>query len=807
MLLIPDHSILIVPSALHLPFYKEIFSQKQNCLDIELFSLDTFIDSFLLKKEKEPIEILFEYKQALQDISEKNAFYSSRNDVDFLNTILSFVRMKKLFSIESLPKSTKKEKDIYEILEKVMNIPLKEDETIQQDQIPFDQIYILKKEYSPEQAFWIDFLIQNKAHWLESNQTQTKKYWSCANARKEMEIVANEILNKEYKAEDVFIALENNADRYVLSQILKAHQIPYTFLSSDVVSLIPDQWIACLKYVHRPCLDTYLDVVKTLYPKSGQCVLEYHELFKDIHLNGMEYEENALISEETFQTYQQLEQECLRWEYAHAFIQDWKLDHLETLGQSIQNITPNPSEEDMAAFDGIVQAIAYAKPYLKTEDDITFFIQYLEHTKPKTSLNSIQGVLIGKRSDLSALRPIAFYIGAHAKVFPGLRIQNGLFNEAYLAKTTFTPLQERLQNQRKQIFTGLSQPEILYVLLPQSDYQGKSYEASYDMNDWMQTKPKFIPLKDPSFIVPPTFEVPSDHAKELFFKDNTYRSSYSRIHTFQDCPLKHYLRYGLSLQPNYEKDPLQIKKAFLEKILQKAKLLKTKSYQELSYEDVKHLIEEEMQFAQKIFVQKQAWFEEQTQEYAFRIHALLEQLNVLETKMHLKLLNSEYQIQENKSFHDVQVEMKGSLQAYDAFAADYLVFDDASDPTHPVGSFQLSLKPTCKEHTALNVSYRTTQPEYKENLETTLNTQMLEESIVRGWKLQDLPDGVSNPLLKTIQKKVPTMRTCQEKLSQSLDTMLEGIEAGQIAPSHSNAACIYCPYKAICRNSAKGRDA
>ena len=116
MLTIPDHSILIVPSAMHLAFYREIFAQKQNCLDIELFSFETFIVSFLLQKEPEAIELLFQYKQALQTLSESNAFFSSRNDIDFLNTILAFVRMVQLFKIQNLPTQTKKEKDLFEIV-------------------------------------------------------------------------------------------------------------------------------------------------------------------------------------------------------------------------------------------------------------------------------------------------------------------------------------------------------------------------------------------------------------------------------------------------------------------------------------------------------------------------------------------------------------------------------------------------------------------------------------------------------------------------------------------------------------------
>ena len=806
MLTIPEHSILIVPSALHLAFYKEIFSQKQNCLDIELFSLETFIDSFLLQKEPETIELLYQCKQALQSLSEDNAFYSSRNDIDFLNTILSFLRMVKLFKIENLPTSTKKEKDVYEILEKTKHIPLKESQEIQAESIPFDRVYILKKEYNEIQSYWVHFLIKNKAHWLESDVEQVKHYWSCANVRKEIEVVANEILNQEYKAEDVFIAIDNDNERYVLSQIFDAHQIPYTFLKSDAISNIPQQWSSCLKYVRHASMDTYLDVVKAMYPKSGQCVCQYHELFKGVRLSDMEYEENALIDEETFISYQQLEQDCLQWECAHSFIKDWNQNNLQAIGTAIQNIYPNPSEEDLSTFESIVQTIAYAQPYLKDEEDLTFLIQYIEHMQASRSLESIQGVLIGRRQDISALRPITFYLGVHSKVFPGLHLYNGIFNEAYLAKTTFTPLQQRLQEQRNQIFAGLSQPQTLYVLFPQSDYQGKSFEASYEMNEWMHKKPVFQALRDPSFIIPPKFDVSSENSQQLFFQDQMYQSSYSRIHAFNDCPLKHYLRYGLSLKADYQKDPLKVRKEFLERVLLNARVMKQKQYKELTMEDVQHLVESEFHFARMIFTQKEVWFQEQIHEYTFRIHALLDQLNVLETQLHLQLLNKEYQIQENRNFKDVQVEMKGSLQAYDAYAANFLLFNDIMDPTHPLGSFQLSLKPRTEEHKALNVSYRSSQPEYSENAEKALNDSVLEKSVIDGWKLQDLPDTISDPLLKKIQKKAPSYQDCQQKLEDSLDFVLEKIEEGTIAPSHAKDACVYCPYKAICRNSAKGSD-
>ena len=807
MFKIPDNSILLIPGNLHLPVYKEIYQQKHNCLHIEVYPLETYIDSFLLKKESSQIEILYAYQKALQNLEESNAFYASRNDVDFLNALLSFVRLSKMYRLKNFPQNTQKDKDLLEMVQKVQDIPLKEDQIseIKKSPIPFDQIYILKKEYNEVQSFWVHFFIENKAHWIENETEQAKKYWSAANARKEIEVTANEIIDQNYKAEDIFIALAEEKDQFVLSQIFDAHQIPYTFLNETTKSQIPAQWCACLKFIRHKCEETYLDVLKTVYPQSSLSVQSYLALFENVRLNQMQYEPNSLVHEDTFMEYQRLETECMQWISSHAFIKEWNLENLESVGQAIQNVLPNPNEEDILAFDSITQTIAQANPYLKSESDLSLLIQYIERFQPKLPLKSIKGVLIGQRQDISCLRPIVFYVGAHAKVFPNLSFHSGIFDENYLANTDFIPLQDRLQKQRKQIFECLSQPKILYVLVPQSDYRGKSFETSHEMNDWMKQRPQFKAIKDPSFIQPPTFNVSKENSQQLFFKDQMYHSSYSRLHTFKDCPLKHYLRYGLALKSKREKEPIQIRKEFLEKILQTAHLLKNKQYQELTYEDVLHLVENEFHFAMKLFPQKKSWFKEQIYEYAFRIHTLLDQLNILETKWHLQALNKEYQISENSNYKDIQIEMKGALQAYDAWAASFLLMTpDHPDPTQPIGSYDLSMNQKAEEHHALDVSYRTALPTYKEPTEIHLDQQALENTVLDNWKIQNIPDDVQNDVLKKIKKKTPTYQQQQEKLNENLQTVLENIEEGNISPFHSPNACVHCPYKAICRNSAKG---
>ena len=110
MIQIPDNSTILAPATLHLSLYKEILKQKKDCLGIQVLTLSSWLSSFYHGQNKSDIEILYLYKDALKNVSLSNAFYSSKEDYDFLNACLDFIKMAKTYQIHDFPCSTQKKK-------------------------------------------------------------------------------------------------------------------------------------------------------------------------------------------------------------------------------------------------------------------------------------------------------------------------------------------------------------------------------------------------------------------------------------------------------------------------------------------------------------------------------------------------------------------------------------------------------------------------------------------------------------------------------------------------------------------------
>ena len=177
--------------------------------------------------------------------------------------------------------------------------------------------------------------------------------------------------------------------------------------------------------------------------------------FDGIELDAIPYEDNALISERRYLTWQQEELDAKAWMESHRALQAWTRHDVEALAAEIQATIPEPTEEDLNAFDTIVQNYASIASQIETGDDFSLFIQFLERASFAQTAQSLSGVLVGTRQEISPLRPTTFFLGAHAKVFPALSMYSGIFDESFLAHTTFPPLKERLNKQRQAIFSTL----------------------------------------------------------------------------------------------------------------------------------------------------------------------------------------------------------------------------------------------------------------------------------------------------------------------------------------------------------------
>lgn len=810
MLVIPDHSIILAPSSLHLSLYEKIYEQKGNCLNIKVYSIETYLYSLFPIEKAKKIAILYAYKEALGQLSPTNTFFASRNDLYFLNACYEFIALARFMGLDAFPDASRKEKELKEVLDLLIQIdfPLLTLSTIKKESIPFEQIYILKTEQAFTEQIWTDFLIENGAHYLEKKGEAENFYYALANTRKEVEWIAQAIMDQKIDPACALIALNQEADRSVLAQILEAYRIPYTFLKQECASTIKNEIIACLRFMVNKNKESYLHLIRTLYSSTSQNVCQYVERFENVDLAKLSYEENALISEQEFLAWQRMEQEAKVWIESHAFLQDFSLSDMKFVFTTIQSLHPEPSEDDLSVFDAIVQDFIAIKEQIQTNEDLLLLIQYLEQKNFTKIADRLEGIRIGSRHDLCALFEQGIVLNAHAKLFPNLKVYRGLFDETYLRSTSFLSLKERLQKQRANIFSALEQVQSLYVLIPQSDYHGRSLDRSSELDNWIKKRPTFISLPDPYGTTLPTFKIEKEQARSLFFKDDRYISSSAKLNTFKQCPLRHYLRFGLQIKGKRKEKGIQLDKNVLAHILDQAKQLENKQFGELNKEEILVLVDREFALAKKIFPQKEHEFHILAQEFTEQIYGLLPILRVFEEELHLSLLNKEYEVNQNFQWDALQVDLKGPLAPYSATALPLIVQDPAlemagiGDTEEGLGIFSLSLKQKAEAQEAYSISYRTVQPTAEKVLNSQFEQKVLDQRFVRGWQVQDLPAQMNQGLLEKVQNKVPTYQEKEKAIEEDLHRVLSSLSNGEILPIHEEGACQYCPYKTICRNGA-----
>lgn len=835
MIQIPDNSTILAPATLHLSLYKEILKQKRDCLGIQVLTLSSWLSSFYHGQNKSDIEILYLYKEALQKVSVQNAFYSSKEDYDFLNACLDFIKMAKTYQIQDFPSSTQKEKDLNEILNLLYPIELKEDQTkdVLSSLPDLENIYILKKEYSQLDNYWIQILMDHGAKWLGENQLCQTHYYSVANTRKQMEVLAHLIIENDYLADDIFIALNNASDESVLTQILTAHKIPFTTIQETHITSIYNEWISYLTWIKDMDLKSFINLIQTLYPNENY-LIQYYTLFPEKFLkfepclSPLSYEDNEIINLYQFESYQKLEQQTLEWIQNHAFLFN-TLDFLE-IAKHIQNLHEHVSKEDFNAFNDVMSLIQDVHTHIHNVSDLNILIHQIQNLSANQKANSIEGVLIGSRQDITSLRPIVFLTGTNANAFPALKLHSGIFDEAYVKNTGLPSLETRIQNQQTQIFDCLSLCETLYILYPQSDYQGKNYESSSEIENWLQTKPKFITTPDSFHWTTPSIDLDKKIAQSIFFKDNHFKGSISRLESYARCPFSHALKYGLYLKEKEDITDIRIRGSILHHVLEVISKDK-QDYTSLSKEEIHQYVEKEFTFAKQVLLQQATWFDSQIEEITEKLVLIFEQLHSFETNWHMNVDKQEHKFSYSYPWNEYTIDLYGYIDRIDSSSTSFCIFDYKSSDKDislnefesglalqlatytlayekesnliPVGCFYIALRTTPEALAYGKLNYRKKVPELSITNESDILETFTRNRKLKGWHFSDASiycDDIKQYM--PVKKTNPALETIKSEWSQVIDSLLEDISSGQTLPNHVKDACKYCAYRSICRNLA-----
>lgn len=808
---IEDNTILIAPGALHLRLYEEIDKQKGSCMNITVLSLEAYLNRHLQKPKPSTASVLYEFAQALEDLNPKNTFYSSRKDYDFLRDCHRFMTSVQLYDLKNFPTDTNREKDLLEVVEKLSNITLWIKEA---KNLPFEdakQVRILTTPRDPLSQYWVDLLISKGAKPLETPKHRRFYYWATSNPHKEMEVCADAIVNNRLEAESVMVALSSPTERYALAQAFDSRKIPFTFYNQDNNSPVLAKWKAALEYVASPDQEKLMNLLKVMFPTTGYDLRRYLELYPqaESNLQNVEYEDNPLLGPSQFAALQALEVQCTPWMAKLTEIQSWSLDSFEAIGQLIMDQIPDPTEDDIRIFQGVLDSWSQVNRFIKSPEDLTLFIRSLDTLHPSAALSELKGVLIAQREQISGLHEHIFCIGMDAKSFPGSSQDTGIFGEEYLAKLDYPSLEERMDKKLKGLKNAFMAPKEMYFLYAQSDYEGKSIESSHELNTWLEVFPKFKASAQTSMNIKPSFAIDNLKSKVFFESSDHVLTTKSRqLSSYEECPLKNLLHYGLHLKkPVVAKEILSLQSSLIGSMMQQSLLEYGKPFYELTFAQVEALVQKSFSFPKRVLPSKEKEIEALAQLTAQELFWLFEQLKPICTEMNLTIVEGDYQVDLEGQMEGLPMQIVGTLASGLHSHAVFNVYPKSeegfSGVDAPFGTIDFGLYPKAQTHTAFTLSYgkgaaqANAYPIDAKQAGAKSTESFLKESFVAQNFEKPLPG-----LMQSVAKAVPTYQQKEDKLLNKAQSYAKGIVKNEFSPLHKPSACVRCAFRAICRNAA-----
>ena len=809
---IEDNTILIAPSALHLRLYEEIFKQKGSCLNISVLSLEAYLNRKLYKPKPSTASLLYDYAAALETLSPSNMFYGSRKDYDFLKACQDFMTLVKLYGIVDFPQNDARQKDLYETITRLMPIELWVQEA---KDLPFEDassLRILNTETNPLSQYWVKLLQAKGARTLGEPGHQHFYYWAASNPRKEMEVCADAIVANNLPADSVFIALANEEEKYVLAQALESRQIPYTFVNQYTDSRVLDCWKSALKYLADPNDQTRMELLKTFFPVSGYDLRRYLDLFPGgtSNLSEIAYVENPLISAQDYADLQALEVQCTPWRIKLKEIETWDLNSINAIGQLIMDQFPDPADDDVRIFSGVLDGWNQIKDRVKTREDLDLFLRSLDALHPSSALPEMKGVLIGNREQVSGLFENVFYIGANAASFPGTSAAHGIFGEDYLEALNFPSLENRMQEKLEQLKSVFMEPKNVYFLTPQSDYEGKSVEDSHELNTWLEVFPQFKVSAESSINIKPSFQLETMQSQTLFERpDQPLTTGVRQLQAYEDCPLKNLLQFGLSLRkPIAAKDIIRLHTGdLLPLLMSDGYHAFNKPFYQLSISEIERLINRQFEFARTIFPDRRREIDTLAARTAGQVMWLFDNLAPLATELNLDFVKADYHMETKAEAQGIEMQIEGNFTSNSASHAAFNLYartpGGISMLDQPSATLDLRLQPKAQNRAAFSLSYNqgksaTMMPIGQQAAAKAGRQEYLKKAVVA----QNLDADQLTSELGGALGKVPTYQAREEKVLKQADQFAKSLKANEFIPLHAKSACQYCAYKAICRNAA-----
>lgn len=860
-------SIILVDDALRLPLQQSLLKEKRGMLGVSFLSLKNWIKQFQ-SNENHDDALLFAYRQLLEEHKEQFPIFRSQfSDSAFLKECANFVQELKLYDVplDSLPSQTPSERERKQLLSLLLPLPCAGDEkkkALRQIQAITDasHIFIYPSFFTYYEQTIIQLLLEKGAAMLQAElQEQTPAFYYAVNMRQEIEGIAQMIIEKGQLAEDISLCVLDPFYEPLAAQIFDRYHIPYTIVSSSLQVDLSAQMQAWLHYLANPSQQTLIDLLNThAFAFETNALIQYTQLFHEritdpIQLHSNQIQTGALFDEYTLKQIQKLEEKAIQQQTQLLPVLQEALscspqEVLAFLCDQFAKRYPKPSEEQLRCMKQIQDLFHEVYDHLHVKEDLGFLEQLLKAKQIATGYDQLQGVMIHTIKELHHERKIRYVCGATMDAWPNFVPRKGIFDEKYCVNLALPSMEQRYQQHLMQCEQLYHAQQTLIVTYPLGTYEGKTKEASLEMEQYMESyhvQAKALPLSAVHIQQRHLPALDTSIAKQLYLQDGKLKGSISAFERYRQCPYSYFLRYGLRLKKQKsEVDDAKIG-SLIHALLQQLCEEHGKAYVQIATKELIERIQNEFLPLHQLYPKREQEIKQWQIRLTKQLQVLFSTLSSLEEHNHLQARGFERPFTYTLPLSAANLEMHGVIDRIDTsnhmgVILDYksskktlsaakvysglqlqlltyaIVLEEGDIPDFEeikevLGAFYISTKMENIQQPALKIQRqkKTCVPVEKEEMIRELQKKQR----LNGWIFStsiDLFDDdathVANlkmdnngAVVGRDKNAIRSLSSLKAGIQKILTYIGENILQGNIVCEPSENACSYCDFHCICR--------
>ena len=841
-----ENSIVIVKDSNVLATQKKIL--KENLKGVKVIGLQHYLQSY--SHSKQPNWTLnYEIRQIFKNLLPQ-LHYLKGNVLnnEFINECRNFLEELHFYKItpQELPTSTQVQIELKILIESIYSLKTKSScihETL--STLNNIQNTIIDIQYPTYQEKFIIQSLINKGALLLTYEKHAPIYElnTANNARCELEAIAQRIIHEEIDIKNVLIAYCDSSYNYLIESVFDRYQLPI-HIQINKSSSLAYKCIALLKFAIDPSLDHFMNCLQQGCFKHVEKILEAQKIYPynydenypnidEIQLNTELFSNSELKQLSTLIHEANIQKESIS-QILHECTQISAIkDLLLKVDEILRN---NLLENEINSLSKIQSLFVDSIDYLHELSDLSLLIDEISKINEKQTKTQFNAIECIPYSQINEMYPISFICGASQTTFNEFNTKSGIFDEDYVKEIKSYPsLMERYEYAHKILIEKCENGHQIIFSFPQSDYLGKNFEPSLDIENITKLKPKHLTIQrmqsNKENIEPLSIEI----AKQTYTKNNKIRGSISSLEKYVGCPYAYFLKYGCHIQEPVEVG-FNVQKigtlnhSIVEDLVNKYQ----KDYSKASIEEVSGLIKKSIEDMKHVFPHLQFDLIEHRLLESMKLNLFI--LDDMEQASFMTPTHCEYKWTKDIPMDDVTLSLVGYIDRIDTSPTAFRIIDYKSSSKklekdkvfsgqqlqlctyamimneklnlRPLGGFYYSFM-----NSKLNLPYQKyhrREKEVEDLSKSSIESELIKKNRLQGWIFDDNVEimddtathvmGVSNTKSKGISaREVYSLDEISECIVSMMKQIVNDILSGNVKCEPNEAACMFCKYKPICR--------